>query len=195
MIYLNDDIEKLPLKEALQQISEQRREQALKFKYELGQRLSVAAYLLLKEGLRQEYGITGNPVFAYTEHGKPSIQGHPEIFFNLSHCRQGAICAIGRGPIGVDIESIREYRESLVAYTMNGEEKAQIERAPNPAVEFIKLWTMKESLLKLTGTGISTDMKDVLTNTQLRYRHTTVVNQQRGYVWSVCEAREVKDDE
>ena len=53
MIYINDDIGQLDMETALQEISEQRREQALKFKFAQGQRLSVAAYLLLKEGLRE----------------------------------------------------------------------------------------------------------------------------------------------
>ena len=70
------------LQAALGEISEQRREQALKFKFEQGQRLCVLAYQLLKEGLRQEYGITDNPIFDYNEHGKPSIVGHPKIYFN-----------------------------------------------------------------------------------------------------------------
>ena len=87
MIYINDEIEELPLEIALQQISEQRREQALKFKHEQGQRLSVAAYLLLKEGLRQEFGLTYNPIFGYHANGKPYIDGCPDIHFNMSHCR------------------------------------------------------------------------------------------------------------
>ena len=45
------------------EISAQRREQALKFKFEQGQRLCVLAYQLLKQGLREMYGITESPVF------------------------------------------------------------------------------------------------------------------------------------
>jgi 4'-phosphopantetheinyl transferase len=75
MIYLSENIWDFNLSEALSEISEQRREQALKFKHELGQRLSVLAYQLLKQGLREEYGITDNPLLEYNEHGKPSIVG------------------------------------------------------------------------------------------------------------------------
>ena len=42
----------------MREISEQRREQALKFKHEQGQRLCVLAYQLLKEGLEKEYDLT-----------------------------------------------------------------------------------------------------------------------------------------
>ena len=67
------------------------------------------------------------------EHGKPSIVGHPNIFFNLSHCKEAVICAVSDQPVGVDVEGIREYKESLVDYTMNDEEIAQIHSAEDPA--------------------------------------------------------------
>ena len=134
MLYLNDDIAHFDFEAALPLLSEQRREQALKFKHEQGRKTCAAAYLLLCEGLRKEYGITEKPVFEYGEHGKPSIIGHPDIHFNFSHCREAAVCVISDRPVGVDIESIREYKESLVRYTM-----------------------------KLSGEGLRNDMKSVLT--------------------------------
>ena len=178
-----EDIWAFDLEAALKEISEQRREQALKFRYELGQRLCVLAYLLLKKGLRETYGITDNPIFEYNEHGKPSIVGHPEIYFNLSHCKEAVVCVISDQPIGVDVESIREYKESLVRYTMNDEEIHEIESSENPAAAFIRLWTMKEATTKLIGTGISNDMKAVIDTT--RYKYTTVNRQQ--YIYTVCE--------
>ena len=126
LVLVSEAIWDFDLEAALKEISEQRREQALKFKFELGQRLCVLAYQLLKQGLREEYGITENPVFEYNEHGKPSIVGHPEICFNLSHCKEAVVCAVSDKPVGIDVESIREYRDSLVHYTMNDEEIQEI---------------------------------------------------------------------
>ena len=180
---VREDIWAFDLQAALKEISEQRREQALKFKHEQGQRLCVLAYLLLKQALREGYGITENPVFEYNEHGKPSIVGHPEIFFNLSHCKEAAICVVSDHPVGVDVEGIREYKESLVNYTMNDEEIAQIKTAENPAAAFIRLWTMKEATTKLIGTGISNDMKTVIDPTKYKY---TTVDRQR-YIYTICE--------
>ena len=180
---VREDIWAFDLQAALKEISEQRREQALKFKYEQGQRLCVLAYLLLKQALREGYGITENPVFEYNEHGKPSIVGHSEIYFNLSHCKEAAICVVSNQPVGVDVEGIREYRESLVNYTMNDEEITLIKSAENHAAAFIRLWTMKEATTKLIGTGISNDMKTVIDTTQYKY---TTVEQQR-YIYTICE--------
>ncbi len=150
MIYLNDDIASFDVEAALPLLSEQRREQTLKFRYELGRKTCAAAYLLLCEGLQKEYGITERPLFEYGEHGKPFIVGHPDIHFNISHCREAVLCVVSDRPVGVDIESIREYRDSLVRYTMNDAEIARIEQAERPEVAFIRLWTMKEAKLKLS---------------------------------------------
>lgn len=183
MVYLNDDIANFDFEAALPLLSEQRREQALKFKHEQGRKTCAAAYLLLCEGLRKEYGITEKPVFEYGEHGKPFILGHPEIHFNMSHCREAAICAISETPVGIDVESIREYRESLVHYTMNDDEIAEITQSPNPALTFIRYWTMKEAVLKLSGEGIRNDLKTVLIGFPNQIQ--TIVNEARGYVYSV----------
>ena len=182
-VLVSEAIWAFDLQAALKEISEQRREQALKFKHEQGQRLCVLAYLLLKQALSETYGITDNPIFEYNEHGKPSIVDHPEICFNLSHCKEAAVCVISDQPIGVDVESIREFKESLVNYTMNDDEIAQINSAEHPAAAFIRLWTMKEATMKLIGTGISNDMKTVIDTTKYKY---TTVNRQR-YIYTVCE--------
>ena len=185
MIYVREDIWDFDLESSLREISEQRREQALRFKHEQGRRLCVLAYLLLKQGLREEYGIMDNPVFEYNEHGKPSIVGHPEIFFNLSHCKEVVACAISDQPVGIDVESVRSYKERLARYTMNDEEVRDIETSEQPDTTFIRLWTMKEATMKLVGTGISKDMKSVIDTD--RYKYTTVDRQR--YIYTVCSFR------
>ena len=182
MIYLNDDIEHFDWEAALPLLSDQRREQCLKFKHEQGRKTCAAAYLLLCEGLRKEYGISEKPVFEYGEHGKPSIVGHPEICFNMSHCREAAICVLSDKPVGVDIESIRPYSESLARYTMSDEEMALIERAERRDVEFIRLWTLKEAALKCSGEGIRNNMKHVLDGLK---EAKTEINEKKSYIFSV----------
>lgn len=182
MIYLNDDMANFDWQAALPLLSDQRRELCLKFKHEQGRKTCAAAYLLLCEGLREEYGISEKPVFEYGEHGKPSIVGHPEIFFNMSHCREAAICVLSNKPVGVDIESIRPYNESLARYTMSDEEMALIESAERRDVEFIRLWTLKEAVLKCSGEGIRNDMKHVLDGLK---DAKTVINEKKIYIFSV----------
>ena len=182
MIYINDDISSFDLTAAMSRLTEQRREQVLRFRHELGQKLCAAAFLLLCDGLREEYGITEPPLLGYGKDGKPFLADYPHIHFNMSHCTEAAVCAISPHPIGIDVERIRSYNESVARYTMNDEEMRQILSSPHPDIAFIRLWTMKEALLKLRGTGIKKNMKDVLTGEE---RFTTVVNTAKGYIYSV----------
>ncbi|MBO4664205.1 MAG: 4'-phosphopantetheinyl transferase superfamily protein [Bacteroidaceae bacterium] len=191
MIYINDDLDAFSIQkteECIENLPLQRREKALKFRHELGRKQCVLAYLLLCNGLKSEYGITEMPDFEYGEHGKPSIIGHPDIHFNLSHCKTAVACAISDTPIGIDIESIRDAKESVIRYAMNDAETQRIMESSNPALEFTKLWTIKESVLKLTGEGINDNMKSVLSPDNLRgITIETIVRDE--YVYSVARGK------
>ncbi len=183
MVYINDKVDSLNLDLALAQVSEQRREQALRFRFESGRRLCLAAYLLLMEGLQKEYGITEKPVFDYSEKGKPSIIGHPDIYFNFSHSGNIALCALSNQPVGADVETLRKITPSLIRFTMNDIEQTLINTSSNPTMQFLFYWTRKEALLKLTGDGIRNDIKDVLTDSD-NYHIETVTSDQ--YVYSIA---------
>lgn len=183
-VLIDDNIWNFDLTEALQQISPQRREQALQFRHELGQRQCVLSYLLLKRALHEVYDIDENPLFDYGEHGKPFFTNHPDIHFNISHCKDAVACAIDDSPVGIDIESVGRYKDELARYTMNDEEIAKITTADDPEVVFIELWTKKEAAMKLVGTGITDNLKEILTRAECVID--TTVSNDRKYVWSVA---------
>lgn len=182
MIYIDDHIEEMDLQQALTEVSAQRREKALSYKFEAGQRQSVAAYRLLQRALQEEYGITEPLELDFSEHGKPYLKAYPDIHFSLSHCRQAVACVVSDSPVGIDIESIRSYKPMLAAYVLSEADLQEVMQAERPDVEFIKRWTQKESFVKLTGQGISNIMKDLdMSGTQSQ----TTVNLAKGYVWTV----------
>ena len=139
-----------------------RREQALRFRHEAGRRQCVLAYEALRQGLRELYGFTEAPDFDYNSHGKPSLRQLPHIHFSLSHCREAVGCLLSERECGLDLEASRPVRDSLVRYAMNEAEIGLIGEADNAEEAFLRLWTRKEAVLKLRGTGIRGDMKDVL---------------------------------
>lgn len=183
MLYIHDRIEQLDLRAALSAVSEQRRTYALRYRHEHDQRLCVAAYQLLQQALNIEYGISEMPLFDYDSHGKPSLIGHQEIYFNLSHCHEAAACVVSNAPVGIDIESIGRYDEELVDTVMNADEQLIIKQSSNPPLSFIRLWTMKESLVKLTGEGLSKNMQDVLKANDYHFQTTIFPH----FVCTVCE--------
>ena len=183
MIYINDNTDELDIATALSEVSEQRRAQALKFQHEKGRRLSLAVYLLLKKGLREEFGITEDPVFGYSPEGKPFLPDHPNIHFSFSHSGTVALCAIDRVPVGADVEVPRKISPELTAYTMSDEEVSRITASDDPQMAFLSLWTQKEAVLKLTGEGIRNNMKNVLTDSD-KYLIETVTTPK--YIFSVA---------
>lgn len=184
MLYIDDHIWDFDLEAALLELSPERREQALRYRHELGRRQCALAYLLLKRALHEGYGITGNPRFNYGEHGKPLLADYPDIHFSLSHCREAVACAVSDRPVGIDVESIGRYRELLAAYTMSEDERAAIAAAASPEVAFTRLWTMKEALLKCSGQGIVDGLKTVLEGVDENL-FTTVVDPSERYVYTV----------
>ena len=185
MIYINDNIDAFDVEAALPLLSEERRQQTLRFRYARGRKTCAAAYLLLCEGLQKEYGITEKPLFSYGPHGKPALRDYPHIHFNLSHCRDAVVCAISDKPVGIDVESVSHYKESVARYTMNQQEMEQILQAERPDVMFTRLWTMKEAVLKLSGEGLRDNLKSVLTDADEVIINTVVSTDQR-YVYSVA---------
>lgn len=183
MIYLNDHIDKLDISEALRQVSPQRAAYALRYRRELDQRLSLAVFLLLQQALREEYGLMEVPEFAFGLNGKPYLKEHPEIHFNLSHCPRAALCVVADHPVGCDIEAVPDELDmELCRYCFNDEEVASILASDTPTLTFTTLWTQKEALLKLTGTGLH-DISKISTT---HYPLSTFHSPDRSYVYTVC---------
>jgi 4'-phosphopantetheinyl transferase len=167
-------------------VSDQRREQALRYKHLFGQYCCLKSYEMLTELLASTpYTLHSTPSFLYNEHGAPSLPGGP--YFSLSHSKRGIAVAISDEPIGIDIEAIRPLSEGLVQKAMNPQEQAQIAAAANPEQEFIRLWTRKEAYVKMQGTGIISDMHQILVDTEALQWH-EIVDIDKGYICTICEA-------
>jgi len=117
------------------------------------------AHRLLAKVLFDIYGIAEYS-FVYGKHGKPYIKNRPKIFFNLSHCRGMAVCAIADREIGVDAELIRPYNGKAARRVFSENEIKYVSESPDSAEAFFRLWTLKEALGKAVGTGIFRGLKE-----------------------------------
>lgn len=147
---------------AIAKLPEWRREQVRAIKLGQGRKESTIAFSLLQQVLREEYGIEDSIEFDYLEHGKPVLKGRPDIFFNISHCREAVACIVGDTEVGVDIERKGRYKEILAKHVLNELELGELESSDDKDAEFTRLWTQKEALVKCLGVGVSSDMKNVL---------------------------------
>jgi len=101
--------------------------------------------------------------FQLGDHGKPElaeIRGETSWQFNLSHSRGMAAIAVTRaGRVGIDIESDHSFpRPHTLAKTILSERELQhyLDLPQAEQVAFLQCrWTLKESLLKGMGVGLS----------------------------------------
>lgn len=204
-LFVKDDLAAITSEEleaAIASLPDWRREKALRFKHEQGRKECTFAYLLLCQALQETYGITEHPSFLIGEHGKPELvfnlnlnpndnlnpnlnSNLKPIHFNISHCKQAIACALSERPVGVDVESIGRYSESLARHVLSPEEFAFVSSAPDPQIPFTRLWTQKEAIVKLTGRGIDDDLPNLLFKYNNVYLHTEE-HLDKGYILSVA---------
>lgn len=124
---------------------------------------SVTGHVLLERLMEQEYGIVlsdeEEPVKVEVG-GKPYLNRHRELQFNISHSGVYVICAVGKTPLGIDIQYQKkgDYRRTGKRI-MTPEEWKQYEASGFLEDVFFQCWTKKESYLKYTGEGIRRDMR------------------------------------
>lgn len=195
-LFIRDDLDRIAsaeVEQMLTQLPSWRREKALRFKHEQGRKECACAYLLLYQALRGVYGISEQPSFIIGEHGKPELSFdsqqltvNSQIFFNLSHCKNAIACVVADRPVGVDVESIGRYNESLARHVLNDQEFSLVQQASNPQLAFIRYWTQKEAIVKYTGRGIDDDLKNLLIKYNNVYLHTEE-HLDKGYVVTVAQ--------
>lgn len=95
--------------------------------------------------------------FAANRFGKPYLPAAPGFHFNLSHSGSWVACALGRAPLGVDVERVRPFDMDLAERFFTPRENAFLRSAPagERHLRFFELWTLKESFLKAVGCGLS----------------------------------------
>ena len=190
ILCINDhiaDLSEQQTEKLINTLPDWRREQALRYKHLQGRRECAVGYIELLRGLRLRFGIEGFPSFTYNEHEKPFLKEHSGLYFSISHCKEAVGCLIADHPCGFDVEFIRKAKPDLVRHTMNSEETESIFANPFPDIAFTRLWTQKEAVLKLLGTGIVDDLHSVLKPDKLQgIELKTVENPYIGYIYTTA---------
>lgn len=134
-------------------LSEERRRKVEAHLFERGRLLSAAAGYLLSCAL-QERGLGGVKI-SEGEHGKPYAEGGG-FYFNLSHSGDIAVCAVSDGEVGLDVQKIAPVKDGLLTRVCTQSELRYIRSAEEGTeCAFCRLWTVKESLIKQLGAGLS----------------------------------------
>lgn len=137
---------------AMSRVSPWRREKAEKLCVRQKKNQSLGAGLLLDYVL-DSMG-AGQPEIRENEYGKPYIPDR-DLYFNLSHSGDYAICAAGYAPVGCDIQKIRKIDKTVAQRCFSREEFDYIVSRGGGDRLICKMWSLKESYVKAVGTGLA----------------------------------------
>jgi len=102
----------------------------------------VYAYALLAFALYKNHGVSPPVTLGYTEYNKPYFTDREDIRFSISHTDTHCLCALSNQPLGVDIQTKRPVRSSLIRRVLAENEDPK---------HFFSYWVLKESYIKLIG--------------------------------------------
>lgn len=150
-----------PAREIVRHLDPAERAAAARFHFEHDARRWSACRSALRRILGEALGLAPLAVpLVFGAHGKPLLAPpHHGLHFNLSHCHDLALLALGQdGPLGIDLEAA-DRAPSLLGCETAFCHPEEIARLPGPdtarAAALLDLWTAKEAALKALGTGMS----------------------------------------
>lgn len=114
---------------------------------------SVCAKALLCCILSKEFKLADFAVVC-DENGKPYII-NSNLHFNLSHSGNLVLCLCGTQKVGCDIQKMCEYKDKVAKRFFTEDEYRLLSVSDEKELDFTRMWTMKESILKYHGDGIS----------------------------------------
>ncbi len=132
----------------------------------------IAADMLLRRVLSEAVGIPEKLLeFGIYEKGKPYLKNQ-KCFFSVSHSGKAVAVAVNKdSEVGIDIEELRPVKASVAKHFFTQNEIEFVFRRdfiPDGIIEdretlerFFKVWTYKEAYVKMTGKGITDDIKKI----------------------------------
>jgi 4'-phosphopantetheinyl transferase len=135
--------------------SQSRRDKIDRMYFNKDKCLSLAAELLLRQALT-DMG-TNSFDIEIGDSGKPYLKGS-DICFNLSHSEQRAMCVVSPYEVGCDVERVTDIDMELPKRFFCKSEYERLIGISDYRAKcdmFFRLWTLKESYVKLIGAGMS----------------------------------------
>lgn len=147
--------------ELYKSLSKKRLEKVLKIKNESAKKQSVGAELLLNKAVSEENGAKVPVRWECGKFGKPYLVDYPNLHINLAHSKDYAVCAVSDTEIGVDIQYMRDFNESVMRRCFTAEETEYVRSAADVRSAFYNFWVRKESFAKAVGRGLLLPLNEI----------------------------------
>ena len=134
-------------------LPQERQIKILKHKLADDRRRSLGAGMIINKIL-YENNVDVNSIH-YGSNGKPYADN---IFFNVAHSGKFAFGVSSDKEVGCDVEIIKNAHLDIAKMFFTESEYNYISKSENSSNTFYKLWTIKESHIKLSGEGLRTPL-------------------------------------
>lgn len=136
-------------------------------------------------------------------YGKPYLSNCEDFFYSLSHSGEWVICAVDDIETGADIQAVGEPKMAVAKRFYADEEYDRLLKEASDKdrqrAELYRMWTAKESCVKLTGRGIGAGISRYVTDSA--YTHIIdmeengrffikLYEQISGYIICACSRRD-----
>lgn len=123
-----------------------------KFRFLDDKKRTVVGEMLARKAISEWCNATSETLeFVVGEYGKPNVIDL-DVEFNISHSGNIVVCAVDDCPVGIDIERIRDFDNSIVNRVCNKNEINYIFDSKIPYSKmlerFFEIWTFKEAYFK-----------------------------------------------
>lgn len=136
-------------------ISEQTLEKANSYKHYKDSVRTIIGELLIHylyiQNHKESYS---SLVILRNQYGKPYCN-NKAFHFNVSHTGNWVVCIIDTKQVGIDIELMTDIDYEALISLFHPSESQQLKQTTNKKEYFFKLWTIKESVIKNIGKGLS----------------------------------------
>lgn len=144
-------------------IDKRRLERIKKSKNTLFIKEQLGSHLLLIDVLENTYFQEIDKIeYIYNESGKPYIKDS-SLYFSLSHSNGIIALTVSKEEIGLDIELIKDVKDTLSRRIMNDLEynTYQSLNKESKKIYFFEVWTSKEAYIKKLGTSITLNPSNI----------------------------------
>jgi phosphopantetheinyl transferase len=139
-------------RQAWEILSREERETATRFARRRHRGAFVARRAFVRFVLARYTGVPPRLLrFARTPNGKPALADRRAVEFSASSSDGIVVCAVGRRPLGIDVERIRDDLDwrAIARRFFSEAERSSIERGGFP--RFFEAWTTREAIIKARG--------------------------------------------
>lgn len=197
------------IKELYDGLPKWRRQKTDRIKMPADKQRSICAYRLLEIALARENICLASEEMAYGENGRPYLKNRADIHFSMSHSGERVMCAVSLGEVGCDVEKIKSPNLKVAKRFFHAEEYEyllSLNTEEERRQAFFRLWTMKESVIKMTGQGMKMPLSKMLIRLGDGESKTRLIGEfekvyvkeydlQDGYRYACCGQEETFDDQ